>query len=139
MVKLDENNRILVQQGLQRIRAGRACAGINALLQVAKKNYAQVSSYELGFVVGPRLNAAGRLDDMSLGIACLLSDDADEAAQIAARLDALNHERRNIEAGMQQAALAALEHINPTDSSSLALFDETWHQGVKTGVGISWH
>ncbi len=133
VVKLDENNRILVQQGLQRIRAGRACAGINALLQVVKKNYAQVSSYELGFVVGPRLNAAGRLDDMSLGIACLLSDDADEAAQIAARLDALNHERRNIEAGMQQAALAALEHINPTDSSSLALFDETWHQGV---IGI---
>ncbi len=133
VVKLDENNRILVQQGLQRIRAGRACAGINALLQVAKKNHAQASSYELGFVVGPRLNAAGRLDDMSLGIACLLSDDANEAAQIAARLDVLNRERRNIEADMQQAALAALEHINPTDSSSLALFDETWHQGV---IGI---
>ncbi len=133
VVKLDENNRILVQQGLQRIRAGRACAGINALLQVAKKNPAQASSYELGFVVGPRLNAAGRLEDMNLGIACLLSDDADEATQIAARLDGLNRERRNIEADMQQAALAALEHINPTDSSSLALFDETWHQGV---IGI---
>ncbi len=133
VVKLDENNRILVQQGLQRIRAGRACAGINALLQVAKKSHAQVSSYELGFVVGPRLNAAGRLDDMSLGIACLLSDDANEAAQIAAKLDGLNSQRRNIEADMQQAALAALEHINPTDSSSLALFDETWHQGV---IGI---
>ncbi len=133
VVKLDENNRILVQQGLQRIRAGRACAGINALLHVAKKNYAQVSSYELGFVVGPRLNAAGRLEDMSLGIACLLSDDANEAAQIAARLDALNRARRGIEADMQQAALAALEHINPSDSSSLALFDETWHQGV---IGI---
>ncbi len=133
VVKLDENNRILVQQGLQRIRAGRACAGINALLQVAKKNHAQASSYELGFVVGPRLNAAGRLEDMSLGIACLLSDDANEAAQIAARLDALNRERRSIEADMQQAALAALEHINPSDSSSLALFDETWHQGV---IGI---
>ncbi len=133
VVKLDENNRILVQQGLQRIRAGRACAGINALLQVAKKNYAQVSSYELGFVVGPRLNAAGRLEDMSLGIACLLSDDANEAAQIAVKLDGLNRERRSIEADMQQAALAALEHINPTDSSSLALFDETWHQGV---IGI---
>ncbi len=133
VVKLDENNRILVQQGLQRIRAGRGCAGINALLQVAKKQPAQISSYELGFVVGPRLNAAGRLDDMSLGIACLLSDDANEAAQIATRLDALNHQRRTIEADMQQAALAALEHINPTDSSSLALFDETWHQGV---IGI---
>ncbi len=133
VVKLDENNRILVQQGLQRIRAGRACAGINALLQVAKKNHVQASSYELGFVVGPRLNAAGRLEDMSLGIACLLSDDANEAAQIAARLDGLNRERRSIEADMQQAALAALEHINPSDSSSLALFDATWHQGV---IGI---
>ena len=133
VVKLDENNRILVQQGLQRIRAGRACAGINALLQVARKQAAQASAYELGFVVGPRLNAAGRLEDMSLGIACLLSDDADEAAQIAAKLDSLNRERRNIEADMQQAALAALEHINPTDSSSLALFDETWHQGI---IGI---
>ena len=133
VVKLDENNRTLVQQGLQRIRAGRACAGINALLQVAKKNHAQVSSYELGFVVGPRLNAAGRLEDMSLGIACLLSDDANEAAQIAAKLDALNRARRNIEADMQKAALAALEHINPSDGSSLALFDETWHQGV---IGI---
>ncbi|MDP1637745.1 MAG: single-stranded-DNA-specific exonuclease RecJ [Candidatus Nitrotoga sp.] len=133
VVKLDENNRILVQQGLQRIRSLRACCGINALLQVASKNYAQVSSYELGFVVGPRLNAAGRLEDMSLGIACLISDDVTEAAKIAAQLDTLNHTRRNIEADMQQAALASLEHITPTDSYSLALFDETWHQGV---IGI---
>jgi len=133
VVKLDVNNRILVQQGLQRIRAGRACAGINALLKVAKKDYAKVSSYELGFVVGPRLNAAGRLEDMGLGIACLLSDDAAETTQIAAKLDALNHERRSIEADMQEAALAALEHINPTDGSSLAMFDATWHQGV---IGI---
>jgi single-stranded-DNA-specific exonuclease len=133
VVKLDENNRILMQQGLLRIRAGRACAGINALLKIAKKDYAKVSSYELGFVVGPRLNAAGRLEDMSLGIACLLSDDATEASQIAAKLDALNRERRSIEADMQEAALAALEHINPSDGSSLAMFDETWHQGV---IGI---
>jgi single-stranded-DNA-specific exonuclease len=133
VVKLDENNRILVQQGLLRIRAGRACAGINALLRIAKKDSAKVSSYELGFVVGPRLNAAGRLEDMGLGIACLLSDDDVEASQIAAKLDALNHERRSIEADMQEAALAALEHINPADSSSLAMFDETWHQGV---IGI---
>ncbi|MDO8412905.1 MAG: single-stranded-DNA-specific exonuclease RecJ [Gallionellaceae bacterium] len=133
VVKLDENNRILVQQGLQRIRAGRACAGINALLQVAKKNPAQASSYELGFVVGPRLNAAGRLEDMSLGISCLLSDDINEAAQLADKLDTLNHERRHIEADMQQVALAALEYINPTDSSSLAIFDASWHQGV---IGI---
>ncbi len=133
VVKLDENNRILVQQGLQRIRAGRACCGINALLQVAGKKYAQASAYELGFVVGPRLNAAGRLEDMSLGIQCLLSDDPAEAAEIASELDTLNRERRSIEADMQQAALAALEHINPADSHTLAMFDETWHQGV---IGI---
>ena len=87
VVKLDENNRILVQQGLLRIRAGRSCAGIQALLQVARKEATQASAYELGFVVGPRLNAAGRLEDMSLGIGCLLSDDATEAAQLAAKLD----------------------------------------------------
>ena len=133
VVKLDENNRILVQQGLLRIRAGRACAGINALLQIAKKDLAKVSTYELGFVVGPRLNAAGRLEDMGMGIACLLSDNSAEATKIAAKLDALNRERRNIEAEMQEAALAALEHINPADSSSLAMFDENWHQGV---IGI---
>lgn len=133
VVKLDQNNRILVQQGLQRIRAGRACAGINALLQIAKKDYAKASAYELGFVVGPRLNAAGRLEDMGLGIECLLSDNTAEAAQIAAKLDTLNRERRSIEADMQEAALSALENINPADSFSLSMFDETWHQGV---IGI---
>jgi len=133
VVKLDDNNRILVHQGLQRIRAGRACAGINALLQVARKQAAQASAYELGFIVGPRLNAAGRLEDMSLGIRCLLTDDAGEAAQLAAQLDELNRERRGIEADMQQTALAALENIDPADSYSLALLDETWHQGV---IGI---
>jgi single-stranded-DNA-specific exonuclease len=133
VVKLDENNRILVQQGLQRIRAGRACCGIHALLQIAKKQAAKASAYELGFIVGPRLNAAGRLEDMGLGIRSLLSDDATEAAEIAAKLDALNQERRSIEADMQEAALAALEHIDPADGYSLALFDENWHQGV---IGI---
>ena len=133
VVKLDENNRILVQQGLLRMRAGRACAGIKALLEVAKKNPAQVSTFELGFIVGPRLNAAGRLEDMGLGIQCLLTDDASEADEIAAKLDALNHERRSIEAEMQQAALLALENIDPSTGYSLALFDETWHQGV---IGI---
>ncbi|MDO8350099.1 MAG: single-stranded-DNA-specific exonuclease RecJ [Gallionella sp.] len=133
VVKLDQNNRILVQQGLQRIRTGRACAGINALLQVAKKTPAKVSSLDLGFTVGPRLNAAGRLDDMSLGINCLLADDATAALQIAAQLDALNRERRSIETDMQDSALAVLESVNPSDGFSLALFDETWHQGV---IGI---
>ncbi len=133
VVKLDQNNRILVQQGLQRIRAGRACAGINALLQVSGKNPAKVSSQDLGFTVGPRLNAAGRLDDMSLGINCLLTDDAATATQIAAKLDALNRERRDIEAEMQDSAQAALETIDPSGNFSLALFDDTWHQGV---IGI---
>jgi single-stranded-DNA-specific exonuclease len=133
VVKLDQNNRILVQQGLQRIRAGRACAGINALLQVAKKDPALVSSRDLGFTVGPRLNAAGRLDDMSLGINCLLTDDAATALQIATKLDALNRERRSIETDMQDSALASLEHIDPKDNFSLTLFDKTWHQGV---IGI---
>ncbi|MEO8331454.1 MAG: single-stranded-DNA-specific exonuclease RecJ [Gallionella sp.] len=145
VVKLDQNNRILVQQGLLRIRAGRACAGINALLLVAKKDPARTSSQDLGFTVGPRLNAAGRLDDMSLGINCLLTDDAATALQIAAKLDALNRERRSIETEMQESALAALEQINrrvrhaphgahgAPYGACLVLFDETWHQGV---IGI---
>lgn len=133
VVRLDQNNRILVQQGLLRIRAGRACAGINALLQAAKKDPARASSQDLGFTVGPRLNAAGRLDDMSLGINCLLTDDAATATQIAAKLDGLNRERRSIETDMQGSALAALENIDPSDNFSLVLFDESWHQGV---IGI---
>jgi single-stranded-DNA-specific exonuclease len=133
VVRLDQNNRILVQQGLQRIRAGRACAGIKALLQVAKKMPARVSSQDLGFTVGPRLNAAGRLDDMSLGINCLLTDDETEATAIAAKLDSLNRERRSIETDMQENALAALEHLEPSDNFTLTLFDQTWHQGV---IGI---
>ena len=83
VVKLDDNNRILVQQGLRRIRQGRGCAGINALLQVARCDFRRGSTYELGFMLGPRLNAAGRLDDMSLGIECLITDDESRAAQIA--------------------------------------------------------
>ncbi len=133
VVKLDQNNRILVQQGLLRIRAGRACAGINALLQVAKKSADKVVSMDLGFTVGPRLNAAGRLDDMSLGINGLLADDAGVALEIAGELDSLNRERRSIETGMQEAAMAALEQVDPQQGYSLALFDQSWHQGV---IGI---
>ena len=133
VVRLDDNNRILVQQGLQRIRAGRSCAGIRALLRVARRPAAQASAYELGFIVGPRLNAAGRLEDMSLGIRCLLTDDDTEAGEIAARLDALNHERRSIEADMQDSALSTLDAFDPADGFSLALFNEDWHQGV---IGI---
>ena len=133
VVKLDDNNRILVQQGLQRIRHGRSCAGIQALLRVARRPAAQVTSYELGFIVGPRLNAAGRLEDMALGIRCLLTDDAAEADDIASKLDALNHERRSIEADMQDSALATLNAFDPEDGFSLSLFNEDWHQGV---IGI---
>ncbi len=133
VVKLDENNRILVHQGLLRIRAARTCCGIRALLQVAGKHPANISTFELGFIVGPRLNAAGRMEDMSLGITCLITDDASEAAEIAARLNTLNDARKNIETEMQQTALASLEHITPADAFSLMLFDESWHQGV---IGI---
>ncbi|GAB5605690.1 single-stranded-DNA-specific exonuclease RecJ [Sideroxyarcus sp. TK5] len=133
VVKLDDNNRILVHQGLQRIRTGRACPGIMALLRIARRPASLASSYELGFIVGPRLNAAGRLEDMGLGIRCLLTDDANEASEIAAKLDALNQERRSIEADMQDTALATLDTLDPTESYTLALFNDEWHQGV---IGI---
>lgn len=133
VVKLDANNRILVAQGLKRIRAGRAHAGIAALLRVAARDARSVSPFDLGFAVGPRLNAAGRLADMSLGIECLLTDDPIRAQAIAEQLDAINRERRVIEAGMQDAALASLDSIDPRDSATLTLFDPDWHQGV---IGI---
>ncbi|MHB1333738.1 MAG: single-stranded-DNA-specific exonuclease RecJ [Sulfuriferula sp.] len=133
VVRLDDNNRILVEQGLRRMRAGRSCAGIRALFQAAGRDPARASAFDLGFMVGPRLNAAGRLEDMSLGIACLLTDDDTAALTIAQRLHALNAERRTIEADMQETALASLDRIETTDSYSLALFDPDWHQGV---IGI---
>ncbi|MBY0474587.1 MAG: single-stranded-DNA-specific exonuclease RecJ [Nitrosomonas sp.] len=139
VVKLDSNNRILVQQGLQRIRKGRACAGINALLQVSRRDYSQISTYELGFMLGPRLNAAGRLDDMSLGIECLITDDETYALEIAKQLDELNQQRREIESTMQESALTKLEDILTTQCEeiqtaySICLFDQGWHQGV---IGI---
>ena len=133
VVRLDDNNRILVSQGLRRIRAGRARPGIAALLRVAGRDPARASAYDLGFVVAPRLNAAGRLTDMSVGIECLLARDSGRAAELAAQLDSLNRERRDIEAGMQETALALMERVAPADSYSLCLYDETWHQGV---VGI---
>ncbi|MEQ1816104.1 MAG: single-stranded-DNA-specific exonuclease RecJ [Nitrosomonas sp.] len=139
VVKLDSNNRILVQQGLQRIRKGRGCAGINALLQVSRREYQQITTYEMGFMLGPRLNAAGRLDDMSLGIECLITDDAAYAAQIAKQLDELNRQRREIESTMQESALLKLEDTLKTrqpeiqTAYSICLFDTEWHQGV---IGI---
>lgn len=136
VVPLDANNRVLVQQGLLRMRAGRCRPGITALLAVAGKAPAQLVASDLGFQVAPRLNAAGRLDDMSHGIECLLTDSQDLAAQYASELDGLNLERRSIESGMQQEALKALQQFS-LDSSSLpnglVLFDRRWHQGV---IGI---
>jgi len=139
VVKLDNNNRILVQQGLQRIRKGRCCAGIHALLQVARRDYQQISTYELGFILGPRLNAAGRLDDMSIGIECLLTDDDAYAAECAKQLDELNRQRREIESTMQENALDKLDAMLNNQQSelqqaySICLFDADWHQGV---IGI---
>ena len=133
VVRLDDNNRILVDQGLRRIRAGRARAGINALFRVAGRDLSRGSTYDLGFVVGPRLNAAGRLTDMSVGIECLLTQDPIRAAELAKQLDSLNRERRDIEAGMQETALALMDTIDVADTYSLSLYDESWHQGV---IGI---
>ena len=131
VVKLDDNNRLLVQQGLQRIRAGRAQQGINALFNAAGREVRRAATYDLGFVAGPRLNAAGRLTDMSLGIECLTTDDPGRAAEIARQLDQLNRQRRDIEAGMQESALATVEHVEP--GYTLSLYEPTWHQGV---IGI---
>jgi single-stranded-DNA-specific exonuclease len=133
VVRLDENNRILVHHGLSRIRAGRAQPGIAALLRIAARDPARTGTHDLGFAVGPRLNAAGRLTDMSLGIECLITDDEARAQEIARDLDALNRQRRTIEADMQESALAALEQTTEAGGYTLSLYDPQWHQGV---IGI---
>ena len=133
VVPLDHNNRVLVAQGLKRIRAGRCVPGIRALLESAGRDIERVTAADLGFAVGPRLNAAGRLADMSVGIACLLADDPAEAARLAGALAKLNAERREIEQRMQEEALElAAEHSLGTEADALGvcLFDESWHQGV---------
>lgn len=131
VVRLDDNNRLLVQQGLQRMRSGRVQPGIAALFNAAGRDIRRATAYDLGFVCGPRLNAAGRLTDMSLGIECLTTDDPVRAADIARELDQLNRQRRDIEAGMQESALAVLETAEP--GYTLSLHDPGWHQGV---IGI---
>ncbi|MDE2585414.1 MAG: single-stranded-DNA-specific exonuclease RecJ [Betaproteobacteria bacterium] len=134
VVKLDHNNRVLVAQGLKRMREGKLTPGIRALFRAAGRSPAQASAFDLGFTVGPRLNAAGRLSDMSLGIECLITDDDARASNIAQELDQLNRERREIEAGMQEQALIHLENFDVSESGAgIALFDPEWHQGV---VGI---
>jgi single-stranded-DNA-specific exonuclease len=134
VVPLDANNRVLVAQGLARIRAGRCVPGIGALLAVARRAQSGLVASDLGFAVAPRLNAAGRLTDMSIGIRCLLTDDPAEAAALAAELDTLNAQRREIEADMQVQALAAVRTLRDADSGTqragVCLFDAAWHQGV---------
>jgi single-stranded-DNA-specific exonuclease len=137
VVPLDHNNRVLVAQGLQRIRSGRCTPGVRALLEIGKRTLPDLVAADLGFAAGPRLNAAGRLDDMSIGIRCLLTDSPAEASALAARLDQLNQERRVIEGRMQEEAIAAVRHLkDPGDGGGrdrrhgLCLYDPGWHQGV---------
>lgn len=138
VVSLDKNNRILVEQGLKRIRSGVCCMGIHALFRAANKEISQATSTDLGFTCAPRLNAAGRLDDMSLGIECLLTEDWNKAFALVLELDQLNKERKAIESGMKEEALAQLEQsMQSLDKKALppviCLYRDDWHQGV---VGI---
>jgi len=133
VVKLDPNNRILVAQGLKRMRAGRMHAGIAALFRVAGREPRLASPFDLGFAVGPRLNAAGRLADMSLGIECLTTDDEGRAWQIAQELNSINADRKDIEREMQDVALLHLDDFQAQDTHTITVFDASWHQGV---IGI---
>ncbi len=133
VVPLDFNNRVLVTQGLRRIRAGRMQEGVRALLAVAGRDPSRASGFDLGFLLGPRLNAAGRLSDMSLGIECLVTEDRGRALEIARQLDDLNRERRAIESDMQAQAEELMAKVSVGESSSISLYDPSWHQGV---VGI---
>lgn len=133
VVKLDANNRILVEQGLKRMRSGRACAGIMALFTAAGRRFGKASCFDLGFTLGPRLNAAGRLDDMTLGISCLLADSETVALPLAQELDQMNRERREIEAGMREEAEIILTRLQVERDYSICLYQPDWHQGV---IGI---
>ena len=138
VVPLDGNNRILVAQGLKRMLAGKACVGIQAILKIAGRDINRIVSSDLGFSIGPRLNAAGRLEDMSLGIECLITDDANQAMAIAEQLDQLNKNRREIEQKMQQEAMKSLKHLEESMSQTelpygMCLYNADWHQGV---IGI---
>ncbi len=133
VVALDRNNRILVAQGLARMRGGQMQAGIAALFSIAGRETSRAATFDLGFALGPRLNAAGRLADMSLGIECLSTDDPGRALNIAQQLDAINRERRVIEADMREDAELLLASLDPGMRASLTLFDPGWHQGV---IGI---
>ncbi|MFQ6370866.1 single-stranded-DNA-specific exonuclease RecJ [Shewanella sp. YIC-542] len=136
VVALDTNNRIMVEAGIKRVRAGQCRPGITALLEVARRDPGRLVASDFGFAVGPRLNAAGRLDDMALGVATLLCDDLYQARRMAAELDGLNSERRELEAGMQQEALKFLQTLDFTEQQlpwGISLYQPDWHQGV---IGI---
>ena len=133
VVKLDANNRILVAQGLKRMRAGRMQVGVAALFRAAGRESRRATPFDLGFALGPRLNAAGRLANMALGSECLTTDDEGQAWVLAQQLDAINRERRDIEAEMQDTALTLLDSFNPQDKATVCVFDGSWHQGV---IGI---
>ncbi|KAB2313489.1 single-stranded-DNA-specific exonuclease RecJ [Betaproteobacteria bacterium SCN2] len=133
VVKLDANNRILVNQGLQRIRAGFASPGIQALMQVAGRRTEKASVFDLGFMLGPRLNAAGRLEDMRLGIECLLAPNFETALPLAQRLHEINQSRKDIESDMKEQALALLEEVDCAGKHGLAIHHPEWHAGV---IGI---
>ena len=136
VVKLDANNRRLVAQGLKRVRSGRLQPGLKALFAVAGREPARAAGFDFGFALGPRINAAGRLSDMTLGIECLATDDMARATELAAQLDAINRERREVESGMRELAERALDLLMPDEATAppaVALFDESFHEGV---VGI---
>ena len=130
LVRLDHNNRILVAAGLRRVQSGRMQSGVAALFQIAGRSTRTAQADDFGFAVGPRINAAGRLEDMTIGIECLLTDDADRALALAGRLDHLNRERRAIEAEMNLDALAELDGDYDEARRTICLFNATWHQGV---------
>jgi len=130
VVKLDSNNRLLVTQGLQKIRGGRMQAGLRALFAVAGREWRQATTFDLGFALGPRINAAGRLADMSLGINCLITDDEGHALQLARELDEMNQQRRSIEGTMREEALQAVQQGQPTIGASVCVYHPDWHQGV---------
>ena len=133
VVGLDANNRILVGHGLKRLKSGQGKAGLNALMQIAGRDPRAATAFDFGFVMGPRLNAAGRLSDMGLGIECLITDDPARAANCAQQLDQLNRERRTIEGGMLEEALSAVTELPPNPGAGVTLYNAAWHQGV---VGI---
>ncbi|WP_394065463.1 single-stranded-DNA-specific exonuclease RecJ [Alcaligenes sp. WGS1538] len=130
VVSLDANNRLIVTQGLERMRAGRMQPGLRALFQVAGREPRQASAFDLGFALGPRINAAGRLADMSLGIRCLITDDEQEAADIARELEDMNQDRRAIENTMREEALRAAEQAEPDTCATVCVYHPDWHQGV---------